>query len=427
MSQAVSPIQAIGLIPPGARIFVHGGAATPNALLREVVEQGPRLGPATMIHLHTEGPATYATDLCPSMRVINLFVGGNVRPRLDYERIDYLPCFLSEIPALFRSGRCPIDVALLHISPPDHSGYCSLGVSVDVAKAAAESARLLIAQVNPRMPRVHGHGMIHVSRFHALVDVKEELPESKTVTLSEEQIAVGRHVAGLIEDGSTLQLGIGGIPEAVARQLTGHQDLGLHTEMWSNATLALLKKGVINNRKKKFDAGLSVSSFLLGTRELYDYVDDNPSIIQRGADDVNSPMTIASHPRMMAINSAVEVDLSGQVCADSIGHKVISGIGGQMDFMRGSALSPGGKPIIAMTSLTKDQKSKIVLELRPGAGVVTTRGHVHFVVTEFGIADLWGKTLGERAKALINVAHPMHQEALRWQFLNSHSHRSSGH
>lgn len=407
-------------MPSGSRIFVHGGAATPNALLAELTRQASRLKNTTLVHLHTEGPAAYA-DQHGHFRVINLFVGHNLRRRLDYDSIDYLPCFLSEIPELFRSLRCPLDVALLHVSPPDHSGYCSLGVSVDTAKAAADTAKILIAQVNPRMPRVHGDGLIHKSRFHALVEVDEPLPESKMTAPDEAVTSIASLISSLVEDGSTLQMGIGSIPDAVTRQLIGHKNLGIHTEMWSDGTLELIQRGVVTNSEKKVHRGKTVSGFLIGSRKLYDFVDDNPSVLQLEIDYVNNPSTIARNPKVVAINSAVEIDLTGQVCADSIGHRIISGVGGQMDFMRGAALSKGGKPIIALSSQTRSGRSKIVSALQPGAGVVTTRAHIHYVVTEFGIADLHGRTIRERAHALISIAHPTHREALEREFINSHS------
>jgi len=417
----VSLAQAIALVPAGARVFVHGGAATPNALLRELVSQAARLQEVTLVHLHTEGPAHYADPINQKhFRVVNLFVGHNMRQRLDYDRIDYLPCFLSEIPALFRSRQCALDVALLHVSPPDQFGFCSLGVSVDVAKAAAESARIVIAQVNPKMPRLQGDGMLPLDFFDALVEVDEPIPEAALEPNTEVENLIAGHVSGLIEDGSTLQMGIGSIPDAVTRQLAGHKNLGIHTEMWSDGTLALIEAGVVTNSEKKVHRGKSVSSFIVGTRRLYDYVNDNPSVLQLEIDYVNNPGNIARNPKVVAINSAVEIDLTGQICADSVGHKIISGVGGQMDFMRGAALSPGGKPIIAMASQTKKGHSKIVAALQSGAGVVTTRAHVHYVVTEYGVAHLYGKTLGERARALIGIAHPKHRESLAKEFHDLH-------
>lgn len=314
----VSLSEAISIIPPGARIFVHGAAATPNVLLRGLVEQAERLEETTLIHLHTEGPAVYAKpEFQRHFRVINLFVGHNLRHNIDYDRIDYLPCFLSEVPDLFRSGKCPLDVALLHVSPPDRFGYCSLGVSVDVAKAAAEAAQTLIAQVNPNMPRTHGDGLLHVDMFDALVEVDELLPVPNQLVPSAEEECIARHISGLIEDGSTLQMGIGSIPNAVTRLLTDRKNLGIHSEMWSDGTLSLIESGAVTNENKKVHRGKCVSGFLIGTRRLYDFVNDNPSILQLEMDYVNNPNTIARNPKVVAINSAIEIDLTGQVCADS--------------------------------------------------------------------------------------------------------------
>lgn len=411
--KTASPAEAISLIQPGHRVFVHGGGATPHALIRELVAQAPRLRDVELIHLHTEGSAPYAApEFGANFKVVNLFVGANFRARLDCERIDYLPCFLSEIPSLFRSGRRPINVALLHLSPADAHGFHTLGTSVDVAKAAFEAAPIVVAQVNGRMPRIHGDGFIHGSELDAWIEVDEALSEGHLSPLGPTERAIGRNVASLIEDGSCLQVGIGAVPDAVLAELRDHRHLGVHTEMWSDGMLQLLLSGAIDNSRKIVHPGKTVSSFLMGSRAVYDYVHDNPSVIQLGADYVNNPTNIARNPRVVAINSAVEVDLTGQICADSVGHRVISGVGGQMDFMRGAALSRGGKPVLAITSRTPRGEPRIVVELHPGAGVVTTRAHAHYVVTEFGVADLAGKTLGERARALIEIAHPEDREAL---------------
>ena len=417
----VSSSEAIQLIKSGFRIFVHGGAATPNALLSELVLQASRLKNVSLIHLHTMGPALYAqVDLKNSFQVINLFVGENMRQQMNYEQVDYLPCFISEIPELFRSKQRPIDVALIQVSPPDRFGFCSLGVSVDVAKAAVHSAEMVIAQVNSKMPRVHGDGFIHISKFKAIVEANQELPETIQQAPDNCEIAIAKNISELVEDGSTLQMGIGSIPDAVTRNLSGHKDLGIHTEMWSDGTLKLIESGVVTNSKKNVHRGKSVSSFLIGSRKLYDFVDDNPNILQLEIDYVNNPITIARNPKVVAINSAIEVDLTGQVCADSIGHKIISGVGGQMDFMRGAALSKGGKPIIAMSSTTKNGQSKIVSALRAGAGVVTTRSHIHYVVTEYGVVNLHGLTIFERSRALISISHPAHRENLAKEFHLAH-------
>ena len=407
MAKLKSRSDVISFIQSGNRVFVHGAAATPNALLRELESQASRLKNVELIHLHTEGPAFYAKkEMAASFRVMNLFVGPNIRPMVDYERIDYVPCFLSEIPRLFRSGRRPLDVALLHLSLPDKNGFCSLGVSVDVAVAAFQSAKLVLAQVNPRMPRVHGDGFIHIDKVHAYVEVDEALPSKPRSKLSELEIQIGRHAASLIDDGATLQVGIGSIPDAVLSQLRFHKNLGVHSEMWSDGMLDLIKNGAVDNSRKKVHRGKTVSGFINGSQELYDFIHDNPSVVQLEMDYVNNPAIIARNPKVVAINSAVEVDLTGQICADSIGPRIISGVGGQMDFMRGASLSEGGKPIIAISSRTSKGVPRIVPMLKEGAGVVTTRAHIQYVVTEYGIADLYGKSLSERAVALTAIAHP---------------------
>jgi 4-hydroxybutyrate CoA-transferase len=413
--------EALQYVRSGMRVFVQGGAATPRALLRGLVESAGRLRDVELMHLHVEGLAEHAEPRhARSFRVVNLFVGANVRGRLDYDRVDYLPCFLSEIPALFRSGQRPIDVALIHVSPPDANGFCSLGVSVDVALAATQTARSVIAQVNPRMPRVHGDGFIHISAIHHAVEVDEPLPEPAPHRPTAEERKIGEHVASLIQDGSTLQIGIGAIPDAALASLRSHRNLGLHTEMWSDGALELIECGAIDNSLKRVHRGKSVSGFAMGSRRLYDFMNDNPSVIQLGIDYVNSPPVIARNPRVAAINSAVQVDLTGQVCADSIGNRIVSGVGGQMDFMRGAALSEGGKPIIALTSRTRDGKPRLVPMLEPGAGVVTTRAHVRYVVTEHGIADLFGRTLRERARELARIAHPEDREGLERAWVDLH-------
>lgn len=414
-----SAFEVLENIKSGQRVFVQGGAATPRTLTDNLVKHAERLQNVELIHIHTMDQALYADQKYKnSFKVVNLFVGPNMRSKMNPGQVDYLPCFLSEIPHLFRSGIRPLDVALVHVSPPDKHGYCSLGTSVDVTRAAVDSAKIVIAQINKNMPRVHGDGFIHINKIQHWIEVDEPLFESARPILSNEEIAIGHHVASLIEDGSTLQVGIGNIPDAVLANLKNHRHLGLHTEMWSDGALALLKNGAIDNSKKGIHLGKTVSGFVIGSRELYDFIDDNPSVIQLDISYVNDPNTIACNPKVIAINSAVEVDLTGQVCADSIGHKIISGVGGQMDFMRGAALSPGGKPIIAISSRTRHGSSRIVSALKEGAGVVTTRSHVHFVVTEFGAADLYGKTLYERAQALIAIAHPEDRESLEKDLRN---------
>jgi acyl-CoA hydrolase len=326
---------------------------------------------------------------------------------------DYTPIFLSQIPQLFRKNILPLDVAMVQVSPPDAHGYCSLGTSVDIARAAVDTAKLVIAQVNPRMPRTHGDGFLHIKKIDALVLHEAELPVvDYSAKTSEAIVQIGRHVASLVEDGATLQMGIGSIPDQVLQNLMHHKDLGVHTEMLSDGIIPLIENGVINNNRKKLNVGRSVTSFMAGTRKLYDFVHDNPGIRVRDIAIVNDTSVIRQNPKVTAINSAIEIDLTGQVCADSIGTYQFSGIGGQMDFIRGASLSEGGKPIIALPSVTSKGLSRIVPFLKEGAGVVTTRGHVHWVVTEYGIVNLFGKSLKQRAKALIEIAHPDHREVL---------------
>lgn len=409
---------AVAAISSGQRVFVHGGVAAPLVLLDALVAQASRLHDVELIHLHTSGPARYADpEFADAFRVANLFVGPNLRGRVDLDRVDYLPCFLSEIPALLRSGRRPIDVALIHVSPPDRHGLCTLGTSVDVARAAVDAAQVVIAQINPRMPRVHGDGFVRMSEIDHWIDVDEEIPEVAPHALGEAEMAIGRHVAQIIEDGATLQMGIGAVPDAVLAALHHHRHLGIHTEMWSDGCLDLIESGAVDNSRKKIHPQKTVSGFVMGTRRLYDFIDDNPEVVQLDIGYVNNPTVIARNPKVAAINSAVEVDLTGQVCADSIGSRVISGVGGQMDFIRAAAISVGGTPIIALTSRSPKGHSRLVPQLKAGAGVVTTRAHVHFVATEYGIVDLWGKTLGERADALIGIAHPDDRAGLadRWE------------
>lgn len=408
----LTPEAAVQSVCSGQRVFVHGGAAVPLPLLQALVERAHELPNLEFIHLHLEAPALHA--IAP-FRIANLFVGASMRPVLDYDRVDYLPCFLSEMPALLRNRRRP-DVALIHVSPPDEHGVCSLGVSVDIARAAVDTAETVIALINPKMPRVGGDGLISIEKITDAVEMEIDLPVVATKALSESNLMIGRHVASLIDDGATLQTGIGAIPNAVLTFLSDRKDLGVHSEMWSDGMVDLIEKGVVTNRAKKVYVGKSVSAFLMGSERLYRFVHNNPSVLQLGADVVNCVRTIAQNPQVIAINSAVEVDLTGQVCADSLGPQIISGVGGQLDFLRGAALSDRGKPIIAMKSRTKSGQPKIVSMLKPGSGVVTTRSHVHYVVTEYGVADLAGKTLSEIARALIAIAHPEDREGLQRQW-----------
>jgi acyl-CoA hydrolase len=415
---------AMAAIHSGHRVFVHGGAATPATLLRSLADRANELQGVELVHLHLEGDhPCLRPGLAASFHANCLFLGANVRDAVERGDADYLPAFLSEMPNLFRRRVLPLDVALVHVSPPDRHGYCSLGVSVDIARAAIDSAAVVIAQVNPRMPRTHGDGLVHHSRFAAAVAVDEPLPEHPGDPLGPIELAIGRHCAALIEDGATLQMGIGSIPDAVLAALDQHQDLGVHTEMFADGVLRLVERGVITGRRKAVHPGKLVAGFVVGSRRVYDFLDDNPQVAMLDIGYVNDPGVIRRNPKVVAINSAIEIDLTGQICADSIGTRLWSGVGGQMDFLRGAALSPGGKPVIALPSTTSKGISRLTPLLKPGAGVVTTRAHVHWVVTEHGAVDLYGKNLRQRARALISIAHPDHREALeraaheRWRQL----------
>lgn len=405
--------EAVKLIHSNDRVFVHAAAATPTRLLDALAERAAELRNVQTIHLHLEGPMPLAEPgLEGSFHPIALFIGSNLRAAVAAGRASYMPIFLSEAPLLFRNNIWPLDVALVQVSPPDHHGFCSLGVSVDVARAAVDTARKVIALVNPHMPRTHGDGQVHVSRFSALCYHEAPLYTHDPQEPSELEMAIGRHVAGLVEDGATLQVGIGGIPNATLRYLNNHKNLGLHTEMFSDGIIDLVEKGVITGNQKKKHRGKLVSSFAVGSQRLYNFMHDNSMIAMLEASYTNDTAVIRTNPKVTAINSAIEIDLTGQVCADSIGTRLYSGVGGQMDFIRGASLSKGGKPIIAMPSVTARGESKIVPILKEGAGVVTTRAHVHYVVTEHGVASLYGKTIKQRAQALIGIAHPNHQETL---------------
>ncbi|MGV3527061.1 MAG: acetyl-CoA hydrolase/transferase family protein [Candidatus Sericytochromatia bacterium] len=413
---ALSSADAIALIPPHSTVFVQGAAATPHVLLEALVAQAARLQHTELVHLHTDGPAPYvAPEVRAHFHTSVLFTGANLRSAVAAGHADYIPVFLSEVPLLFRRGLIPLDVALIHVSPPDAHGFCSLGTSVDVALAAVESARLVIAQVNPQMPRTHGDGVIHLSRLTGWVEVNQALPEAKPAALSDVQRQIGLHCASLIEDGATLQMGIGAIPDAVLAALQGHRGLGVHTEMFSDGVIDLVEKGVITGEHKKIHPHKLVAGFVSGTRRLYDFVHDNPQVALLDIGYVNRTDVIRRNPKVTAINSALEVDLTGQVCADSLGTAQFSGVGGQMDFMRGATLSEGGKPIIALPATTRQGQSRLVAQLQPGASVTTTRAHVQYIVTEYGVAALYGKSLRARAQALIGIAHPDHRAELERQ------------
>jgi acyl-CoA hydrolase len=421
-SIANSPEDLIDLIRPGDSVFIHSAAATPTTLVKALVVRAKTLRHLRIIHIHTEGKAPYASpELSDIFDIDAFFVGKNVRKAVAEGRADYIPAFLSEIPTLIRTRLVPVDVAMISVSSVDKHGYVSLGPSVDTTLAAVQTARLVIAQVNGDMPRVMGEAQIPFEMIDRFVEADEPLPEIVPPSPSAEVKQIGRHIAEIIPDGATLQTGIGSIPNAVLEQLTDHKDLGVHTEMFSDGLLPLIENGVVTNSKKKVHPGYIVSTFALGTQRLYDFLDDHPRVMLRDASFTNSINIISKNPKVTAINSAIEIDLTGQICADSIGTRIYSGVGGQIDFMRGAAASEGGMPIIAMTSRTPHGAPKIVPQLQPGAGVVTTRPSVHYVATEFGVVNLYGKSLKERAAALISIAHPDDREMLercafeRWQ------------
>ena len=404
----VDAATAVRQVARGSHVFVGSGCAEPECLVAALADRGPELTDTEILHILTLGVAPYAASkYAGRFRHNAFFIGSNVRDAVLQGQADYTPVFLSEVARLFRSGRVRIDVALIQVSPPDRNGYCSYGVAVDVVKAGAESAKLVIAAVNPHMPRTHGNSFIHVDEIDSLVECDEpvlELPEPELDEVSER---IGQFIADLIEPGATLQLGIGRIPNAVLRHLTDKQDLGLHTEMFTDGIIDLLQRGVITNRRKSLHPGRSIASFCMGTRRLYDLIDDNPGFGFYPSEYVNDPAVIAQNDGMVAINSALQIDLTGQVCADSLGHRFYSGIGGQVDFIRGAARSRGGKPIIAIPSTAKDGTvSRIVPVLNEGAGIVTTRADVRYVVTEHGVADLYGRNVRERTLALVSIAHP---------------------
>ncbi len=396
------------------RVFIHGSVCTPLHLLHALVHESPRLKEVELVSITLRGDIEIDKPIYQnSFHFNSLFVSGSIRDAVAEGRADYVPVFLSDIPDLFRNGILSLDVAIVQVSEPDPHGYCSLGLSVDIARAAVDSAKYIIALVNPKMPRTHGDGMIHTTRFTKMVFHEAELMEENySNKVGETEMRIGKNIVNLIEDGSTLQMGIGTIPDAVLSYLQNHKDLGIHTEMLSDGIIELVEKDIINNKFKVKHPNKSVTSFAIGTKKLYNYINDNPSFSFLDIDYVNNPHVIGQNPKVIAINSAIEVDLTGQVCADSIGNYQYSGIGGQMDFMRGAALSAGGKPIIALNSRTSKGVPRIVPYLKQGAGVVTTRGHVHYVVTEYGVANLFGKNLRQRAKLLINIAHPDDREYL---------------
>jgi acyl-CoA hydrolase len=409
----ISAEEAVQHIHSNQRVFLHSAAMTPKVLIDALCARSSELKAVELIHIHTEGEAPYVDPQHQGAFHHNAcFVGANVRSAVRDGNADYIPIFLSEMPLLFRRGMLSIDVALITVSPPDKHGYCSLGPSVDITMGALESARLVIAEINPQVPRSHGDGFIHFGEIDYAVEVDRPLHIHNPAPFSVEEEKIGRYIAEMVEDGATLQMGVGAIPDAVLSQLSNHQRLGVHTEMFSDGLIDLVTSGVVTGEEKRVLPNVVTACFAMGTQRLYDFIDDNPMVMMKDAAFTNDTAIIRKNPKVTAINSALEIDLTGQVCADSIGSLQYSGVGGQMDFIRGASLSPGGKPIIAMPSVTKKGVSKIVPFLRPGASVTTTRAHVHYIVTEYGVAQLFGQNLRQRAKSLIEIAHPDHRESL---------------
>jgi 4-hydroxybutyrate CoA-transferase len=405
--------EAVSVVQSGQRIFLTGNCSVPEALIAALVKRAELLNDVEILQVLTLGCCEYVRpELEGHLRVNSLFISEDIRGAVREGRADFTPVFLSEISALYRT-QLPIDIAFIHVTPPDEHGFCSYGVEVGVTKAAAEAARIVIAEVNPQMPRTLGDSFIHISKIDYAVEVNRPLHEVRKGEANDVQQAIARNVASLIADGSTIQTGIGGIPDAVLSYLTDRRDLGIHTELFSDGVIDLVERGVITNAAKTLHPGKMVAGFVIGTQRLYDFVNDNPMVELHPTEYVNNPFRIAQNNQMVAINSALEIDLTGQVCADSMGHQFYSGVGGQVDFVRGAAASQGGKPIIALPSTAKkDTLSRIVWELQPGAGVVTTRNDVHYVVTEYGIAYLHGKSIRQRVRALIDIAHPQFRAEL---------------
>jgi acetyl-CoA hydrolase len=416
-NRVVKAEEAVRHIQSNQRLFLTGNCSVPQKVLAALVDYAPNLENVEICQALTVGTADYVKpELQGHLRVNTMFISANVRKAVHEGRADYTPVLLSEFPLLFKRKILPVDVALIHVSPPDEHGFCSYGIEVGLTKSVAESATTIIAEVNQQMPRTLGDSFIHVSRLTYMVPTDYDLPEMPMGEEGESEIyqKIATYVSELIPDGATMQMGIGAIPDAVLKHLFEKKDLGIHTEMFSDGVIDLVNAGVLTNSRKTLHPGKIIAGFILGTKKLYKWVDDNPLIELHPTEYVNDPFIIAQNDRMVAINSAIEVDLTGQVCADSIGHRLFSGVGGQLDFIYGASRSKGGVPIIALPSTAKDI-SRIVATLKPGAGVVTTRNHVHYVVTEYGIADLYGKTIRQRAQALINIAHPQFREELTRQ------------
>ncbi len=414
MALANSPADAVNLIRSGMRIFVHGAAATPITLL-DALAAREDLRDVTLYHLHTDGTGSFlAPEVQGRIRSVSFFTGAAARAAVQEGRADFMPVFLSDIPGLFYSGRIKLDAAIVQLSPADRHGLHTLGTSCDAARAAVDCAGLVIAEVNAQMPRTSGNTVVASKRLAAWVHLDRALPEHSRGEVGPVEAHIGEIIGGLVENGATLQMGIGAIPDAVLARLGNKHELGVHTEMFSDGLIPLVEGGVITNRHKRVHPGRTVTSFALGTKKLFDYLHDNPLVEFHPCDRTNDTALIRRNPKVTAINSALEIDLTGQVCADSIGHRIYSGIGGQLDFVRGAALSEGGKAIIALPSTAAGGRiSRITAELAPGAGVVTTRGHVHWVVTEYGAVNLHGLTLRQRGEALISIAHPDFRAELR--------------
>jgi 4-hydroxybutyrate CoA-transferase len=412
----VTADEAARLISSRQRVFLTGNCSVPQTVMKALVARAHELENVEIVQVLTIGNADYvAPEMASHLRVNTLFISDNVRKAVNEGRADFTPCFLSEIPGLFRDGYLRLDAALVQVSPPDEHGFCSYGVEVGVTKTAAQAAKIVIAEVNPNMPRTLGDAFVHISKLNYIVPVDYRLPEVSMGETSEVAVQIARHIAGLIPDGATLQMGIGAIPDAVLGQLLQHKHLGVHTELFSDGIIGLVDKGIIDGEMKSLHPGKIIAGFMLGTNRLYDFVNDNPIIELHPTEYVNDPFIIAKNDRMIAINSAIEVDLTGQVCADSIGPRLYSGVGGQIDFIYGASRSKGGVPIIALSSSAQTKGevvSKIVPMLRLGAGVVTTRNHVRYIVTEHGVADLYAKTIRQRAQELTKIAAPQFREAL---------------
>jgi 4-hydroxybutyrate CoA-transferase len=405
--------EAVKVIKSGNRVFIHSVAAAPKILIDAMVKRSRELKDVEIMHLHTEGEAPYVKPEYEGIFCLHsLFVGANARRATQEGLADYIPIFLSETPLLFRKNILPLDVALVQVSPPDHYGFCSLGVSVDTTLSAVETAKIVIAQINPKMPRSFGDGLVNISKFSYIVEHESPIYECSIPPVSKTEQKIAGYIAELVEDGATLQMGIGGIPNAVLMALTNHKRLGVHTEMFSDGLIPLVENGAVTGEEKKLNKGKIVSTFVMGTQKTYDFLNQNPLVEMLDVAYVNDVHNIRQNPKVTSINSAIEIDITGQVCADSIGTKHFSGVGGQIDFMRGASYSNDGKPIIALSSVTSKGESKIVPFLKPGAGVVTTRANVHHIVTEYGRVDLFGKSLKQRAKLLISIAHPNHRETL---------------